>query len=98
MKLFALQALVAAVEELRAGGLFRSVDFYTRPGEGRGQLVLVLEVVEHRLDLRWAAGNTNLDGWYLVPAMVAFDNAFGDGAFHLLQAGANLLHHRSMGG
>ncbi|MBK9472228.1 MAG: BamA/TamA family outer membrane protein [bacterium] len=72
-------ALVAAVEELRAGGLFRSVDFYTRPGEGRGQLVLVLEVVEHRLDLRWAAGNTNLDGWYLVPAMVAFDNAFGDG-------------------
>lgn len=71
--------LVAAVEELRAGGLFRSVEFYTRPGEGRGQLVLVLEVVEHRLDLRWAAGNTNLDGWYLVPVMLAADNAFGDG-------------------
>lgn len=71
--------LVAAVEALRAGGLFRSVAFYTRPGTERGQLVLVLEVVEHRLDFRWAAGNTNLDGWYLVPAMVAADNAFGDG-------------------
>lgn len=72
-------ALVAGVEELRAGGLFKSVAFYTRPGAGRGQLVLVLEVVEHRIDFRWAAGNTNLDGWYLVPAMVAVDNAFGDG-------------------
>lgn len=73
-------ALVAAVDALRDGGLFRSVAFYTRPGAGgRGRLVLVLEVVEHRLDFRWAAGNTNLDGWYLVPAMLAADNALGDG-------------------
>lgn len=72
-------ALVAGVDALREGGLFRSVSFYTRPGGERGRLVLVLEVVEHRLDFRWAAGNTNLDGWYLVPAMVALDNAFGDG-------------------
>lgn len=71
--------LVEGVEALRAGNLFKSVSFYTRPGAERGQLVLVLEVVEHRADFRWAAGNTNLDGWYLVPAMVAFDNAFGDG-------------------
>lgn len=72
-------ALVDGVDALREGGLFRSVSFYTRPGGERGRLVLVLEVVEHRLDFRWAAGNTNLDGWYLVPAMVAVDNAFGDG-------------------
>ena len=71
--------LVDGVEALRAGGLFKSVGFYTKPGAERGQLVLVLEVVEHRADFRWAAGNTNLDGWYLVPAMVAIDNAFGDG-------------------
>lgn len=71
--------LVAAVDALRESGLFLSVAFYTKPGAERGELVLVLEVVEHRLDLRWAAGNTSLDGWYLVPVMLAADNAFGDG-------------------
>ncbi|MFH2053410.1 MAG: BamA/TamA family outer membrane protein [bacterium] len=72
-------ALVEAVERLRAGGLFRSVAFYTRPGAERGQLILVLEVQEHRLDLRWTAGNTNLDGWYLSPATLAYDNPSGRG-------------------
>lgn len=84
--------LVAAVDELRASGLFQAVSFYTRPGQERGQLVLVLEVVEHRLDLRWAAGNTNLDGWYLVPVMVAADNAFGDGGNLDLRWRAGLRH------
>lgn len=78
-------ALVAAVDELRAGGLFKSVSFFTRPGERRGQLILILEVQEHGLDFRWAAGNTNLDGWYLSPAMLAYDNAFGKGGLMDLQ-------------
>ena len=73
------QSLVDGVAALREGGVFRSVDFYTRPGAQRGQLVLVLEVVEHDLDFRWAAGNTNLDGWYLSPAMLTYDNPFGRG-------------------
>jgi outer membrane protein assembly factor BamA len=71
--------LVAGVEELRQSGLFREVDFYTRPGASRGHLVLVLEVRDHALDFRWAAGNTNLDGWYLVPVMLAYDNPTGRG-------------------
>lgn len=71
--------LVAAVDELRASGLFRRVGFYTRPGSARGRLILVLEVREHGLDFRWAAGNTDLDGWYLVPVMVALDNVSGRG-------------------
>jgi outer membrane protein assembly factor BamA len=71
--------LVESVAELRAGNLFQTVSFYTKPGAARGQLILVLEVEEHSLDFRWAAGNTNLDGWYLVPAMLAYDNAFGKG-------------------
>ncbi len=71
--------LVDGVQELRASGLFREVGFYTRPGASRGQLILVLEVREHSFDFRWAVGNTNLDGWYLVPAMVAMDNLTGRG-------------------
>jgi len=73
--------LVAAVEELRASHLFRQVDFYTKPGDARGRLVLVLEVEEHGADFRWALGNTDLDGWYLVPAMVAWDNVSGRADF-----------------
>ncbi len=72
-------ALVAAVDELRATNLFAQVEFFTRPGSSRGHLVLVLEVREHGLDFRWAAGNTSLDGWYLVPVMLALDNPSGHG-------------------
>lgn len=72
-------ALVEGVAELRAGGLFKTVTFFTCPGADRGHLILVLEVEEHSLDFRWAAGNTDLDGWYLVPAMLAYDNPFGKG-------------------
>jgi len=78
-------ALVEGVDALRAEGLFKTVSFYTRPGAERGQLILVLEVEEQTLDFRWAAGNTNLDGWYLVPAMLAYDNAFGKGGIFDLQ-------------
>jgi len=72
-------SLTAAVADLRASGLFQSVSFYTRPGSQRGQVILVLEVKERGFDLRFGTGNTNLDGWYLVPVMVALDNQFGRG-------------------
>ena len=72
-------SLITGVENLRQSSLFKSVSFFTRRGAERGQLILVLEVEEHGFDFRWAAGNTNLDGWYLVPAMVAYDNPLGRG-------------------
>lgn len=84
--------LVAAVDQLRAAGLFKSVSFYTRPGTERGQLVLVLEVQEQGLDFRWAAGNTDLDGWYLSPAIVARDNPFGRGGLFDLQWRVGFRH------
>ncbi len=84
--------LVEAVAELRQGRLFKSVTFYTRPGLAKGQLVLVLEVEEHGLDFRWAAGNTDIDGWYLVPAMLAYDNAFGNGGMLDLQIRLGFRH------
>ncbi len=85
-------ALVAGVAELRAGGIFKSVSFFTRPGAERGQLILVLEVEELGFDFRWAAGNTNLDGWYLSPAMLAYDNAFGKGGLLDLQWRVGFRH------
>ncbi|MCP4293181.1 MAG: BamA/TamA family outer membrane protein [bacterium] len=71
--------MVAAIKTLRQSGLFVSLSYYTKPGQERGELILVLEVVEPSLDFRWAAGNSDFDGWYLVPAMLAYDNALGHG-------------------
>jgi len=86
-------ALVEGVNELRQSGLFKDVSFFTRPGSARGQLVLVLEVREHSLDFRWAVGNTNLDGWYLVPAMLAWDNPTGRGDLLNLQWRIGFRHN-----
>jgi len=77
--------LVEGVAELRDSGLFKELSYYTKPGTTRGRLILVLEVKDHSIDFRWAAGNTNLDGWYLVPVMVAYDNPTGHGALFDLQ-------------
>lgn len=71
--------LVAAVEELRASGLFASVEFHARPGSERGRLVLALAVVERPVEVRLGTGNTDLDGWYLIPAELALDNRMGRG-------------------
>ena len=71
--------LVAAVEELRASGLFASVELHARPGSERGRLVLALAVVERPVEVRLGTGNTDLDGWYLIPAELALDNRMGRG-------------------
>jgi len=86
-------SLVDAVSDLRKSGLFQSVSFYTKPGRQRGELVLVLEVEEHGFDFRWAAGNTDIDGWYLVPAMLAYDNISGHGDVLDLQWRVGFRHN-----
>jgi outer membrane protein assembly factor BamA len=71
--------LLSAVEQLRQSGLFAAVDFYTRPGSERGRVVLVLEVEEKGLEVRFGTGYSDLSGWYLIPAELALDNRLGRG-------------------
>lgn len=78
-------AILAGIERLRATGFFESVDFYTRPGSRRGAVVLVVEVVEIGPQLRFGTGNSDLDGWYLIPAELNLDNAGGYGERAALQ-------------
>ncbi len=73
------QAILDGVAALRQSGLFARVDFYTRPGSERGRVILVLEVEEKGAEFRLGTGNTDLDGWYLIPAALAFDNRLGRG-------------------
>ena len=71
--------LADAVEDLRRRELFTSIAFHTRPGDERGAVVLVLDVVERGPDLRFGTGRSDLDGWYLIPVELSLDNALGRG-------------------
>ncbi len=73
------------IEKLRTSGLFESVDFYTRRGSERGALILVLELEERGPGLRFGTGNSDLDGWYLIPAELSLDNLTGQGERAALQ-------------
>ena len=77
--------LRAGIDNLRASGLVESVDFYTKRGSERGALVLVLELRERGPGLRFGTGNSDLDGWYLIPAELSLDNLTGRGELAALQ-------------
>ena len=71
--------LLAAVARLRERRAFRELDYFTRPGATRGAVVLVLEVAERGPDLRLGTGQSDLDGWYLIPLELSLDNQLGRG-------------------
>lgn len=79
--------LVDAVDELRASEIFSEVDFRTERGSRRGTLRLVLTVQENGLDFRLGTGFRDLDGWYLIPAQLRWDNLLGRGDRTRLQLG-----------
>lgn len=81
------QDLLDAVERLRKSELFEDVAFFTRPGSRRGALVLVLDLTERGAEFRLGTGNSDLDGWYLIPAALSLDNLTGRGE----QAGVQLF-------
>jgi outer membrane protein insertion porin family len=79
-------SLLAAVEELRASELFRSVELETRAGSERGRVRVVLHVEERGVEFRFGTGFHDLDGWYLIPAQIRLDNRLGRGERVRIQA------------
>ena len=73
------ERILDALDALRAADLFASVDFRTEPGSARGLMRLRLLVKEKGAELRFGTGYRDLDGWYLVPAELRFDNRLGHG-------------------
>lgn len=74
------EAIDRDYEALTATHFFKQVEFSSRPGVEPGKVILVIEVVERRWPwLEFAGGFSELEGWYLVPAGVRFDNTFGNG-------------------
>jgi outer membrane protein assembly factor BamA len=78
--------LNAALEDLRRADLFETVEMSTEPGSERGDVRVVLDVREKGVQLRIGTGYTDLSGWYLIPAELAFDNRLGHGERLRLQA------------
>jgi outer membrane protein assembly factor BamA len=72
-------AILDAIDALRAADLFAAVDFRTAPGTERGRVALVVLVVEKRVEFQFGTGYRDLDGWYLIPAELRFDNRLGRG-------------------
>lgn len=73
------ERILDAIDALRASELFAEADFRTAPGSARGLVALTLVVREKGVELRFGTGYRDLDGWYLVPAELRFDNRLGRG-------------------
>ncbi|MGH7451796.1 MAG: POTRA domain-containing protein, partial [bacterium] len=69
-------------QRLLATNFFKSVDFSAAPGSAKGKVIVNIEVQERRLPtLEFAGGYSELDGWYISPIGVRYDNLFGTGHF-----------------
>jgi len=67
---------------LEQTSLFKAVDFYTQPGESRGQVRVFIQVEErHWPYFQFKSGYSELDGWYISPLGLRFDNIFGGGNY-----------------
>lgn len=68
------------VRHLNESGFFKDVDVYTQPGSERGRIVVFIEIKERRYPyLQFKSGYNELDGWYISPIGLRFDNLFGRG-------------------
>lgn len=59
---------------------FKEVDYYTRRGTERGNVIVVFDIKERKWPyFQFEGGHNDLDGWFFVPASLRFDNFFGKG-------------------
>ena len=66
--------------QLAAANFFKQVEIYTKPGDKKGAVIAVIEVVERKWPyFQFAGGHSDLDGWYFVPVRFRYDNFMGRG-------------------
>ena len=67
-------------DKLSQTKFFKNVDIYTRPGSIKGNLIVIIEIIERIWPYyRFEGGKSELEGWYIVPLSFRFDNFFGHG-------------------
>ncbi len=76
------QVLDNATKRLKDSNFFKEVKLYTQPGSARGQIIVYVEVKERKWPyFQFKGGYNELDGWYLSPIGLRFDNLFGKGNY-----------------
>jgi outer membrane protein insertion porin family len=72
-----LQRSIVYLEE---SDFFKDVEVYTQPGSDRGKVMVYVDVKERRWPFfQFKGGYSELDGWYISPLGLRFDNFFGRG-------------------
>ncbi len=70
----------ANLQTLKNTYFFKNVAIYTRPGSERGRIIVEINIQERFFpSIYFKGGHQELDGWYLSPLAVRFDNLFGHG-------------------
>ena len=70
------------IARLQGSNFFKTVNVYTQPGEEKGYIKVYIEVQERRWPFfQFKSGFNELDGWYISPLGVRFDNFFGHGNY-----------------
>ncbi len=83
---FTINTIEESTQHLRGTNFFKSVDVYSRPGSEKGKVILIVEVKERLWPyFQFEGGHNDIDGWFLVPASLRFDNLFGRGSRFGLQ-------------
>ncbi len=76
------QQLDRGTQRLKDSHFFKEVNVYTQPGTSRGQIIIIIEVKERRWPyFQFKGGYNELDGWYLSPIGLRFDNILGRGNY-----------------
>jgi len=93
--------------KLENTNFFKKVEVYTQPGSEKGHIAVYIEVKERKWPFFQFKGEYNeLDGWYISPLGIRFDNILGKGNsygiemyFGYLTSGLDIswLHPRLMG-
>ncbi|RMF58010.1 MAG: hypothetical protein D6748_09855 [Calditrichaeota bacterium] len=74
------EQLQAAKSRLEATNFFKNVEMNIRPGSLKGRAIVTVKVKERYWPyFQFKSGFNELDGWYLSPFGIRFDNLFGRG-------------------
>ncbi len=92
--------IAADLQTLKLTKFFKQVDIFTRPGNERGHVIVEISVQERWFpSFHFEGGHTELDGWYISPLALRFDNLLGLGYHTGLKtyvsencAGLNFFH------
>ncbi|MCK5076961.1 MAG: BamA/TamA family outer membrane protein, partial [Calditrichia bacterium] len=76
------EILIQNTFKLENTNFFKEVNVYTQPGSNRGNVVVFIEVKERKWPFfQFKSEFNELDGWYISPAGIRFDNIFGRGNY-----------------